>query len=131
MGCTSVPWRTWAIADPADERHNFEKSSRAAARYIRDLYQTEAKGSGLLVMACYNWGENRVLDKVMRMPPDPQQRNFWRLLEETNIPQETYDYVFYIVSAVVIGENPRLFGFDFDNPLSADINRLRNQEFGQ
>src|ERR1039458_4734256 len=34
------------------------------------------------------------------------------------IPKETYDYVFYIVSAAVIGENPRLFGFNFDNPLT-------------
>lgn len=34
------------------------------------------------------------------------------------IPQQTYDYVFYIVSAAVIGENPRLFGFKFDNPLA-------------
>ena len=33
------------------------------------------------------------------------------------IPQETYDYVLHIISAAVIGENPRLFGFDFDNPL--------------
>jgi hypothetical protein len=33
------------------------------------------------------------------------------------IPDQTYDYVFYIVSAAVIGENRRLFGFDFDNPL--------------
>ena len=33
------------------------------------------------------------------------------------MPTQTYDYVFYIVSAAVIGENPRLFGFPFDNPL--------------
>jgi hypothetical protein len=34
-------------------------------------------------------------------------------------PPETYNYVFYIVSAAVIGENPRLFGFNFNNPLDA------------
>ncbi|MEA2257482.1 MAG: rane-bound lytic murein transglycosylase, partial [Acidobacteriaceae bacterium] len=47
-------------------------------------------------------------------------RNFWKLLSKhrDKIPQETYDYVFYIASAAVIGENPRLFGFDFDNPLA-------------
>ncbi len=27
------------------------------------------------------------------------------------MPREAYDYVFYIASAAVIGENPRLFGF--------------------
>ena len=33
------------------------------------------------------------------------------------MPQETKNYVFMIVSAAVIGQRPRLFGFDFDNPL--------------
>jgi hypothetical protein len=51
--------------------------------------------------------------------PDPRDRNFWPLLalHRKQIPQETYDYVFSIFSAAVIGENPRLFGFNFDNPL--------------
>jgi hypothetical protein len=54
------------------------------------------------------------------MPANPKERNFWRLLarHRDQIPQETYDYVFYIVSAAVIGENPRTFGFNFDNPLA-------------
>ena len=33
-----------------------------------------------------------------------------------DIPRETYDYVFYIFSAAVICENPRLFGFDITCP---------------
>jgi pSer/pThr/pTyr-binding forkhead associated (FHA) protein len=103
--------------DPRDERHHFEKSTQAAAKYLRDLYKTEAQASGLLVMACYNWGQGNVLELVKRMPKNPRERNFWRLLATAKIPQETYDYVFYIVSAAVIGENPRLFGFDFDSPL--------------
>jgi hypothetical protein len=40
------------------------------------------------------------------------------------VPKETYNYVFYIFSAAVIGENPKLFGFDFDNPLAAIIEDL-------
>ncbi len=103
--------------DPRDERHDFEKSTLAAAQYLRDLYKTEAQASGLLVMACYNWGQGNVLELVKRMPKNPRERNFWRLLASAKIPQETYDYVFYIFSAAVIGENPRLFGFDFDSPL--------------
>jgi hypothetical protein len=51
------------------------------------------------------------------MPDNPRDRNFWQLLKRHEIPQETYDYVFYIVSAIVIGEDPGLFGFDFENPL--------------
>jgi soluble lytic murein transglycosylase-like protein len=106
-----------ATYDPADERHHFEKSTEAASRYLRDLYQTDAQGSGLLVMACYNWGEWRVLPIVQRMPENPRERNFWNLLGKAKVPEETFGYVFSIVSAAVIGENPKLFGFDFDPPL--------------
>ncbi|MEZ5400347.1 MAG: FHA domain-containing protein [Bryobacteraceae bacterium] len=105
--------------DPADDRHHWDKATPAAVAYIQDLYRTEAQGSGLLVMACYNWGEDRVLPMVRRMPPNPKERNFWKLLAmgKQRIPEETYKYVFSIASAAVIGEDPRLFGFGFDNPL--------------
>lgn len=108
-------------ADPGDERDHAEKATDAATRYIQTLYSTDAQASGLLVMACYNWGEGQVLPLVRSMPQNPRERNFWRLLanHRNQIPQETYDYVFYITSAAVIGENPRLFGFDFDNPLES------------
>jgi membrane-bound lytic murein transglycosylase D len=70
------------------------------------------------VMAAYNWGETKIREMIRQMPENPRERNFWCLLQKENIPSETYDYVFYIFSAAVICENPRLFGFDFDNPLS-------------
>jgi hypothetical protein len=105
--------------DPGDDRHHYDLETKAAARYIKDLYSTDAQASGFLVMACYNWGEDYVLPLVRKLPPNPKDRNFWRLLavDKAKIPEETYNYVFYIVSAAVIGEDPRLFGFDFDNPL--------------
>jgi hypothetical protein len=105
--------------DPDDDRFNWEKATAAAARYVKDIYATDAQASGLLVMASYNWGEHRVIDLVRTMPADPRERNFWKLLAKhrDRLPLETYNYVFYIVSAAVIGENPRLFGFQFDSPL--------------
>jgi membrane-bound lytic murein transglycosylase D len=105
--------------DVGDDRHDYVKETNAAARYLRDLYTTDAQASGLLVMACYNWGEDSVLPLVRSLPASPRERNFWKLLEKDRekIPKETYDYVFYIFSAAVIGENPKLFGFDFQNPL--------------
>ncbi len=106
--------------DNLDERLDFEKSTVAAAHYLHDLYSGEAQASGLLVMACYNWQETRVRDMLNRMPENPRERNFWKLLNRNLIPRETYDYVFYIIAAAVIGENPRLFGFDVDNPLKKD-----------
>ena len=71
-------------------------------------------------MASYNWGETQVLPLIQSLPNNPRDRNFWRLLTKhrDKIPQETYDYVFSIISAAAIGENPRLFGFNFDNPLA-------------
>lgn len=104
--------------DPRDERFDFEKATLAAAGYLRDIYTTEAQASGLLVMASYNWGENRVRKLINKMPENPRQRNFWELIKKHKIPEETYNYVYYIFSAAVIGENPQLFGFDFDNPLA-------------
>jgi len=119
-GLTTGPLELEKKHDPRDERHDFEKSTEAAAKYIRFIYSTDAQASGLLVMASYNRGENAVIKLIRQMHENPRDRNFWNLLRRFRhkIPQETYDYVFYIFSAAVIGENPRLFGFDFANPLS-------------
>jgi pSer/pThr/pTyr-binding forkhead associated (FHA) protein len=105
--------------DPRDDRQDWMKATKAAVRYLKDLYSTDAQASGFLVMACYNWGEDKVLPLVQSLPKNPKERNFWKLLSKyrDKLPPETYNYVFSIASAAVIGENPRLFGFDFDNPL--------------
>lgn len=105
--------------DAADERLKWDKATVAAARYIKTIYTTDAQASGLLVMASYNWGERRVVRLIKDLPDNPRDRNFWLLLRDhrEKVPDETYKYVFSIVSAAVIGENPRLFGFDFDNPI--------------
>jgi soluble lytic murein transglycosylase-like protein len=114
--------------DARDDRFIFAKATEAAAKYLSDIYNTEAQASGLLVMASYNWGEHNVRDLILKMPGNPKDRNFWRLLAlyKNKIPEETYNYVFYIFSAAVIGENPKLFGFDFENPLAAIFEELNN-----
>ncbi len=103
--------------DPKDERFEPDLATGAAARYLHDIYYMDAQASGLLVMASYNWGPRNIRTRIRSMPENPRDRNFWALLKQHDIPKETYDYVFYIFSAIVIGENPSLFGFDFDNPL--------------
>ncbi|MFH1177066.1 MAG: FHA domain-containing protein, partial [Acidobacteriota bacterium] len=107
-------------ADPRDERHDLLKSTRAAAKYLRDIYGKEAQASGLLVIASYNWGQGNVRQLIQSLPENPKDRNFWRLLVEhrQNIPYQTYDYLLRIFSAAVVGENPRLFGFAYENPLA-------------
>ncbi len=110
--------------DAQDERHDFERSTEAAARYLRDIYGKLAQASALLAMASYNWGEGRVVPKLEELlediPDDPRARSYWRFYEEysSRMPDETKDYVRKIFAAAVIGEDPRLFGFDFDNPLA-------------
>ncbi len=105
--------------DPRDERYDFEKATAAAAHYISEIYKTEAQASGLLVIASYNWGEKNIRNLILKLPANPRDRNFWKLLEvsKTKLPKETYKYVFYIFSAAVIGEDPGQFGFNFKNPL--------------
>jgi membrane-bound lytic murein transglycosylase D len=117
-GLTPGPLQNFGRYDADDDRHNVAKATNAAARYLKYIYRTDAQASGLLVMASYNWGEGNIIKRLRKMPKNPRERNFWKLLREHRIPNETYNYVFYIFSAAVICENPRLFGFDFDNPLS-------------
>jgi len=119
FGLNIGPRAAQAGVDQFDDRFNWERATPAAAKYIKEIYSTDAQASGLLVMASYNWGEVRVIDILKKMPQNPKDRNFWKLLAEhrEQVPLQTYEYVFYIVAAAVIGENPRLFGFPFDNPL--------------
>jgi hypothetical protein len=124
-GLRRGPYAREPRVDPEDDRSNWEKATVAAASYIKDIYATDAQASGLLVLASYNWGTGRVLNRLKKMPINPKERNFWTLLNQhpDDIPPETYDYVFSIVSAAVIGESPRLFGFQFDNPLASAPSR--------
>lgn len=119
-GLKAGPFVQSTRADPQDDRSDWGRATLAASHYVKDIYATDAQASGLLVIASYNWGEQNVVDLIKTLPANPRERNFWRLMEKygNRLPQQTYDYVFYIVSAAVIGENPRLFGFNFDNPLA-------------
>lgn len=103
-------------SDPQDERQDFTKATYAAAKYLKKIYAREAAGSALLVMAGYNWGEGNIIKKMRAMPEDPRSRNFWKFSQQFQMPKETYNYVYYIVSAAVIGENPAYFGFKFQSP---------------
>jgi hypothetical protein len=103
--------------DPQDQRFDFMKATSAGIKYIKQIYSTEAQASGLLVMASYNYGDNRVKSMISKMPDNPRDRNFWQFLKHYQLPKETRDYVFYIFSAAVIGEDPKHFGFDFSPPL--------------
>ncbi len=118
-GLRSGPLANSREYDSQDERFNFIKATQAGIKHLKHIYSTEAQASGLLVMASYNYGHTRVRNMINKMQETPRERNFWKFIQQNNLPKETYDYVFYIFSAAVIGEDPKYFGFNFKPPLLA------------
>jgi membrane-bound lytic murein transglycosylase D len=98
-----------------DDRSQPEKSTRAAARYLRWLHDHFA-GDWLLAMAAYNSGENRVDSAIARCG----YADFWELYKRGLLPQETRNYVPCILSIIIITKNQKRYGFDVnpDPPLS-------------
>jgi soluble lytic murein transglycosylase-like protein/Kef-type K+ transport system membrane component KefB len=76
-----------AVSDTADHRTHPEHSTRAAARYLRDLYRQF--GDWKLALAAYNWGENR----VQRIIEQTGIREFDQLARRGLLPLETRKYV--------------------------------------
>lgn len=70
-----------------DERIHPERSTRAAARYLRELYAQF--GDWLLALAAYNAGEQRVTNAIER----GGTRDFWQLAQRRLLPEETRRYV--------------------------------------
>lgn len=88
-----------------DERRDPIKSTVAAARYLRDLY--DLFGSWPLAMAAYNAGEG----KVMRALHKSQSESFAEIAETRLIRRETKEYVPRFMAATVIAKNPARYGF--------------------
>lgn len=88
-----------------DERRDPIKSTVAAARYLRDLY--DLFGTWPLAMAAYNAGEG----KVMRALQKTQGETFWDISRTKLIRRETKQYVPRIMAATVIARNPDQYGF--------------------
>lgn len=87
-----------------DERMDPEKSTIAAANYLRDLYNMFQ--SWELAAAGYNCGEERVQAAIDRF----QVYDFWEISEHT-LPRETKDYVPKLMAALIIAKNPEKYGF--------------------
>jgi membrane-bound lytic murein transglycosylase D len=68
-----------------DERRNYSKSTAAAAKYLRDLYNEF--GDWLLVIAAYNGGEAHVYNAIKHSG----SRNFWEL--QYYLPAESRTHV--------------------------------------
>ena len=97
-----------------DERLDPEKSTVAAANYLKDLYKIF--GSWELSQAAYNAGEM----KVLRAIEGSGTRDFWSLTRTRLLLDETKDFVPAIHAVTIIGQEPEQYGFAVtpDEPLS-------------
>ncbi|HVF91900.1 MAG TPA: lytic transglycosylase domain-containing protein, partial [Blastocatellia bacterium] len=82
-----------------DDRSHPEKSTRAAARYLRFLHDYFA-GDWLLAMAAYNSGEARIANSIARCG----YADFWEIHKRGLIPQETRNYVPIILSIIIVSK---------------------------
>jgi len=96
-----------------DERFDLDKSTGAAALYVRRLISEFGAGtSAMLALAAYNLGPTRVR-RVVRGIEDPiKQRSFWYLYRNRTLPAETREYIPKIVSVIIMLRNPGFFGFE-------------------
>jgi hypothetical protein len=96
-----------------DERLDVPKATRAACKYLRELILDFGAGSSvMLALAAYDLGPSKVKQAIMKNVQDPiKQRNFWYLYRTRSLPPETREYVPKVMAAIIIGRNPRHFGF--------------------
>jgi len=105
-----------------DERQDPEKSTRAAARHLKDLYNEF--GDWYLAMAAYNSGPVTVQNAVKRTG----YADFWELYRRNVLPRETRNYVPIIVAETIMAKNPSQYGLEAvvaDPPMSYDSIQIR------
>jgi membrane-bound lytic murein transglycosylase D len=89
-----------------DERLDPEKSTVAAAAYLRDLYNLF--GSWFLAQAAYNAGEASIARAIRATGSS----DFWTLARTSFLHRETKEFVPQIVAVTQIGREPHRFGFE-------------------
>jgi membrane-bound lytic murein transglycosylase D len=93
------------VTKDVDERSDPEKSTRAAARYLNDLYGMFKDWN--LVLAAYNWGEG----KVKRLIDSTGFNDFWELASlKKRFPEETRRHVPLIQASAILAKDPAKYG---------------------
>jgi membrane-bound lytic murein transglycosylase D len=102
------------VTRDVDERSDPEKSTRAAAHYLNDLFAMFKDWN--LALAAYNWGEG----KVQRLINNTGVNDFWQLADlKRKVPAETKNHVPLIHASVILGRNPEKYGLptELDPPM--------------
>jgi membrane-bound lytic murein transglycosylase D len=89
-----------------DERQDPEKSTRAAARHLKDLYNQF--GDWYLAMAAYNSGPGTVQSAVKRTG----YADYWELWKRNVLPKETRNYVPIILAVTIMAKNPEQYDLE-------------------
>lgn len=103
-----------------DERKDFQKSTIAAAKYLKKMYSMF--NNWYLVAAGYNAGENRIKRAIEKH----QTKNFWKIAQK-DLVDETKDYVPKFIAALLIAKAPEMYGFrniQYSEPLSFEHFRV-------
>ena len=96
-----------------DERLDFEKSTKAAIAYLKELHAMF--GDWLTALAGYNCGEGRIIRTIASQQINYLD-NFWDLYHR--LPRETARYVPRFLATLLIVKNPQKYGFDLTSPES-------------
>jgi membrane-bound lytic murein transglycosylase D len=97
-----------------DERRDPEKSTVAAALYLKDLFNQF--GCWYLAAAAYNAGEKRIERSIEKH----ETSDFWELMKYNTLPRETREYIPRLLAAALIAKDPEKFGFtgiNYDQPI--------------
>ena len=97
-----------------DERRDPEKSTIAAAKYLKDLYEMFA--CWYLAAAGYNAGEYKIINAIKRYKTE----DFWKLANYRYLKRETKDYVPLMIAATIVAKDPEKYGFidvEYQEPL--------------
>jgi membrane-bound lytic murein transglycosylase D len=98
LNANNSPW--------IDERRDPVKSTRAAMRHLRDLY--EDLGDWHLALAAYNYGIGGVRRAIRRSKLE--NPNYWQLRKY--LPRETRNYVPLFIAMTKVVNDPEKYGFD-------------------
>ena len=108
-----------------EDRRHILNSTRAAARYLKDLSKM-FNGDWMLAVAAYNAGPGRIQNAVKINQKAGKQTDYWSL----DLPKETEKYVPKLLALSMIAKEPEKFGQQLtpiDNSKFLEVVELNSQ----